>query len=300
MSEKRDNIYIYLWEEFNTVYVGRTVNPKSRHYQHRHIPTEKTYKFSSEHHVEHPKMIIIENNLTVEEGIEREKYWIKEYRENSPFNVLNKLKGGGISNLDKGKWTKETAFEEAKKYNSLSEFNRNASGAYHTSRINDWLKEFKWFKRPIYITKWTKEAVFEESKKYQTRRNFEVGSNSAYNVALKNRWLDEMPWLKIVGHYKKWTKELVFEESKKFSTRNKFHRNSPSAYCVALKNNWLDEMVWLKPDVKWTKEAVFEESKKYSTKVEFKKLSSVAYRVAVKNNWINDMPWIKGKIIRNE
>ena len=115
MNEKRDNIYIYLWEEFNTVYVGRTVNPKSRHYQHRHICTESTYKFSSEHHVEHPKMIIIENNLTIEEGAEREKYWIKEYRENSPYNVLNKLSGGQIG-FNKPKYTKEELKKHKKKY----------------------------------------------------------------------------------------------------------------------------------------------------------------------------------------
>ena len=96
MNIKRDNIYVYLWEELNTVYVGRTVNPKSRHYQHRHIPTEKTYKFSIEHGVEHPKMIIIENDLSIEEGIEREKYWIKEYRENSPYDVLNRTEGGEV------------------------------------------------------------------------------------------------------------------------------------------------------------------------------------------------------------
>ena len=83
MEGKFDSIYIYLWEEFNTVYVGRTINPKGRHYQHKHRETELTYKFSSEHHVEHPKMIIIENDLTIEEGVEREKYWINEYRENT-------------------------------------------------------------------------------------------------------------------------------------------------------------------------------------------------------------------------
>lgn len=96
MNDKRDNIYIYLWEEFNTIYVGRTVNPKGRHWAHKHRNTEATYKFSSEHHVEHPKMVIIENDLTIEEGIEREKYWINEYRKNSSYNVLNKLKGGGV------------------------------------------------------------------------------------------------------------------------------------------------------------------------------------------------------------
>lgn len=29
MSNKKDNIYVYLWEEFNTVYIGRTVNLKA-------------------------------------------------------------------------------------------------------------------------------------------------------------------------------------------------------------------------------------------------------------------------------
>ena len=94
MEHKTDNIYIYLWEEFNTIYVGRTINPKSRHYQHRHIPTEKTYQFSSEHGVEHPKMIIIENDLSIDEGVEREKYWIEHYRNETNYNVLNKSCGG--------------------------------------------------------------------------------------------------------------------------------------------------------------------------------------------------------------
>jgi len=115
VNEKRDNIYIYLWEEFNTVYIGRTVNPKGRHYAHKHRETESTYKFSSEHHVEHPKMVIIENDLTIEEGIEREKFWINEYRENSPYNVLNKL-DGGQTGYNKPIYTKEELKEHKKKY----------------------------------------------------------------------------------------------------------------------------------------------------------------------------------------
>ena len=68
MNEKIDNIYIYIWEEFSTIYVGRTKNPKKRHYQHKTRECDKTYKFSSEHHVEHPPMIILENDLTIEEN----------------------------------------------------------------------------------------------------------------------------------------------------------------------------------------------------------------------------------------
>ena len=114
MEHKTDNIYIYLWEEFNTIYIGRTINPKSRHYQHRHIPTEKTYKFSIEHGVEHPKMVIIENNLTIDEGAEREKYWIEYYRNNASYNVLNKTSGGQIGSQK----AKKTLTEEEKKTTS--------------------------------------------------------------------------------------------------------------------------------------------------------------------------------------
>lgn len=101
MDSKRDNIYIYLWDEFNTIYIGRTINPKSRHYAHKHRESERTYQFSSEHHVEHPKMIIIENDLSIEEGIEREKYWIEYYRNETQYNVINKLKGGQIGKVSK-------------------------------------------------------------------------------------------------------------------------------------------------------------------------------------------------------
>jgi len=292
MNGKRDNIYIYLWEGFNTIYIGRTVNPKSRHQAHRTRETVSTYKFSSEHGVKHPKMIIIESDLSVEEGVEREKYWINEYREHSTYNVLNKTKGGEVGGSSGAiKWTKDNVFEEAKKYNSLSQFKYNNNSAYSTARLNGWLKEMTWFKRPIYI-KWTKEATFEEAKKYQTRRNFEVGSNSAYNVALKNRWLDEMPWLKIVGHYKKWTKELVFEESKKYSHRKPFKVGSPGAYRVALDNGWLDEMSWLAPKLKWNKNAVIEESKKYNSRGSFKNGNKSAYNAALKNRWIDEMFWL--------
>ena len=119
MNEKRDNIYIYLWEEFNTIYIGRTINPKGRHYAHKHRESEKTYQFSSEHHVEHPKMIIIENDLSVEDGVEREKYWIDYYKNNTSYNILNKTCGGQIGELstlsEKERKLRKKAYNEAHK-----------------------------------------------------------------------------------------------------------------------------------------------------------------------------------------
>ena len=292
-KEKRDNIYIYLWEEFNTIYIGRTIRPKSRHYQHRHIITDTTYKFSSEHHVEHPKMIIIENDLTVEEGIEREKYWIEYYRNETQYNVLNKTKGGETGTSGSTKWTKEAVFDEAKKYSTRAKLKYANNTVYYVARINGWLDElFGKEKNKKPIRKWTKEAVFEESKKYNTRHNFQVGNETAYKKALENGWLDEMTWLEVVGHFIKWTKEAVFEESKKYITRNSFHKGSPGAYYAARIKGWLNDMTWLVPDVKWTKEAVFDESKKYMSRGLFKKGAVSAYQLARKNGWLNEMTWL--------
>lgn len=309
MRNKKDNIYVYLWEDFNAVYVGRTVNPKSRHYQHKHIPTETTYKFSSEHGVEHPKMIIIENDLTIEEGAEREKYWINKYRENGSYYVINKTKGGEIGTSNGIKWTKEAVLKEAKKYTSLSQFKYNNNSAYSAARLNGWLVEMHWFSRPKYI-KWTKEATFEEAKKYNKKYHFQIGCEAAYKVALKNGWIAEMDWLKENDYYRIWTKEAIFEESKKYTTLSNFRKKCRGGYHAANINGWLKEMVWLKRNVrphkktvknnetflkgsnlKWTKEAVFEESKKYGTRNEFKKNSN-AYQVAVRQKWLDEMPWL--------
>ena len=122
---KKDNIYIYLWEDLNAVYIGRTVNPKGRHYQHKHRKSEKTYQFSAEHGIEHPKMTIIEKDLTIDEGVGREKYWIEYYRNNTNYNVLNKTCGGQINNRLYVLSEKEKK-ERRKAYNQLHKEERNA------------------------------------------------------------------------------------------------------------------------------------------------------------------------------
>ena len=148
MRENRDNIYIYLWEEFNTIYIGRTVNPKGRHYQHKHRETEKTYQFSSEHHVEHPKMVIIENDLTIEEGVEREKYWINYYKNKSGYEVLNKSRGGQIGGqlrpltlTDEEK--KERARQYKKEYNKTHKEERKIYNYTHKEQKKKYYEKHK-------------------------------------------------------------------------------------------------------------------------------------------------------------
>lgn len=171
--DRKDNIYIYLWEELNTIYIGRTINPKGRHYAHKHRESERTYQFSSEHGVEHPKMVIIENDLTIEEGIEREKYWISYYRENTPYNVLNKSCGGQIG-LQKTKKTEEEKKQRQKEYyqknrDKILEYSKNYAKNYaktHKRKITEKRKEYEKRYNKEYREK-NKEKILLQRKKHR-------------------------------------------------------------------------------------------------------------------------------------
>lgn len=124
------------------------------------------------------------------------------------------------------KWTKETVFEESKKYSSRSEFKKKKSGAFRIAYMNGWLDEMIWLVRPTAKPiKWTKEAVFEESRKYFIVTEFMNNAVAAYTIAKNNNWLTEMDWLapskrKPSGYWK--IKENVINESKIISRLQNF------------------------------------------------------------------------------
>ena len=112
LKGKIDSIYVYIFEEYNAVYVGRTLMrlQKDRDWSHRHaiyidgkfkkhyVKSDAVYNFSSLNNCEIPEMKILEENLTIEEGQEREKYWI-EYFKKQGKKLLNKAPAGSIGTL---------------------------------------------------------------------------------------------------------------------------------------------------------------------------------------------------------
>ena len=194
-SDRKDSVYIYLFEKNNAVYVGRSIDLVTRDWEHRH-KKGAVYEYSMKYGIEIPPMQIIEQNLTVVEGLDREDYWRKWYTDNG-YIVLNRAKtgvgSGSLGSIAKGKWTRVTCYEEAKKYKTRSEFSKGSSGAYKAALVNGWLDDYTWFKRPKPSNyKWTYEACREEAKKYKTRTEFCRGCKSAaYNVSRRNGWLDD-------------------------------------------------------------------------------------------------------------
>ena len=201
------------------------------------------------------------------------------------------------------KWTKETVFEESKKYSSRSEFKKKKSGAFRIAYMNGWLDEMIWLVRPTAKPiKWTKEAVFEESRKYFIVTEFMNNAVTAYTIAKNNNWLTEMDWLapskrKPSGYWK--IKENVINESKNYKSVTEFQRKNSRAFDSAKLNGWLDEMDWLaktnrKPVGYWKeKNNVFEESKKYNNRSDFCEGCYLAYITAKNNGWLKEMTWLK-------
>ena len=199
------------------------------------------------------------------------------------------------------KWTKETVFEESKKYSSKSEFKKNRGGAFKVAYENGWLVDMDWLKHPTpQPIKWTYDTVIKESKKYSSITEFNNKNASAYAVARKNYWLDEMTWLKrkyvIRGFWQ--SKDNLFKESHKYNTLKEFSYGSRRAYNTARKNGWLDEMTWLKraerkPSGYYSiKENVILESRKFNSRVDFCEKCYLGYISAKKNGWLEEMDWL--------
>lgn len=305
ISENVDNVYMYYFEEYNAVYVGRTIDKKRRDREHVfNTNKDAVARFAMKHNIAVPSMIILEEKLTLEKGQEREDYWVNYYKEKG-YNILNSGRTGvGLGSLGSIagiKWTKSKCFEEAKKYLSRKEFQRGSVGAYTRALEHGWLNQYKWFKAPkTGKTKWSRARCFEEAKKYRTIVEFHKGSCYAYAKSKRQGWLDDYTWLVRSVPFL-WTKDACLIEAKKYQTKKEFRLGCSSAYDKALKNGWITDYTWFVSGYKiegekrrkWTFETCYKEAKKYKSRCEFMKLVPRAYKVAKIEGWIEDYTWFE-------
>ena len=239
-SYENDHVYSYEFIEFNAVYVGRTIDLSGRDNDHR-TKIDSVFSFAKKHNIFIPKMKILEEGITVEEGQIKEGVWLEKYKKEG-WIIINKAPTGSIGNLAH-KWNYKNSKEEASKYSSRNEFCKNCIGAYRAAKKNKWLDEFfgeKIQKEPGYWNNYKNSK--EEASKYSSRNEFCKNCRCAYNVAKKNGWLDEFfgeLLRKEPGYWQNY--ENCKEEAQKYSSRSEFCKGSSGAYEVAWKNKWLDE-----------------------------------------------------------
>ena len=239
------NVYAYFFEDFHAVYIGLTKQLDIRDSQHHTTDNSQVHKFAKTHGIPIPQMTILEENISIDDSLIKEDFYVKKYKEEG-WNVLNKAKtgiGSGALGSYSRKWTKNLCEEEAKKYKTKTEFQKKCQSAYSKALKNGWLNEYNWFEeKKKQKNYWSKEHCEEEAKKYKTRIELEKGNGSAYKVALKNGWLNDYGWMKpIIKPRGYWTKEHCYEEAKKYKTRTEFAKGSMSAYKVVRLFGWMDE-----------------------------------------------------------
>ena len=248
IKDKIDSVYVYIFEDSKAAYVGRTLIRRQKKRDREHIfnlENDNVARYAKKHHVQVPPMIIIESNLTLEEGLDREDFWRKWYEDHG-YTMLNRLATGigkgSLGGISHGKWNRKTCFEEARKYHSASEFGKANGSAYDAARRNGWIKDYTWFD-VLWEPKWNKESCYKEAKKYKTRGAFQKGSGGAYKKALKMGWINEYDWMPSCQHKPRdyWNNfDNCYEEAKKYPNRKGFQKGCQSAYNRALKNGWLD------------------------------------------------------------
>lgn len=252
INGKIDSVYVYEFVEHHTAYVGRTLMRTQKERDKHHLfVLDSVSSFARENDIPLPEMKILEDNLTLKEGVEKEGWWIKKYYTDG-WSVLNKAKAGAIGSLHRINYTYEKCYMEALKYEYYNDFVKKARAYYRAAYRSGWVVDYTWLKQVHVKTvkTWTYEMCVEESKKYTSRSEFSKKSNGAYAMSRKNKWLDGFVWLKPQLHPSGyWTYERCAEESKKYRTTSEWRKKSQMSYKVATNNGWKKDFTWLNKDI---------------------------------------------------
>ena len=225
-----------------SIYIGLTYNFDRRKSEHLISGNSSVHKHIIQTGLK-PNFYLLTDLLSIEDAVKIECELISYYK-NIGFNILNKVKGGGLgsSNII---WTLDKVKGEALKFNTRNDFKKNSPSPYQIAYRNGWLDEVCSHMRSDRKPKgyWTLDKVKEEALKFNSRKEFERES-SAYQIAYRNGWLDEVCSHMRVDRKPKgyWTLNKVKEEALKFNSRNDFKKNSSSAYYLALSNKCMDDI----------------------------------------------------------
>lgn len=146
LTDKIDSVYAYYFDD-GSVYVGRTLMKQqtNRHSRHMSDKKDRVYQYATKNNVAVPEMTILEENLTILQGLEKEDYYVNYYKEQGR-NVINKGKTGvgcgSLGTIDNGKWTYERCLEESKKYKNRRGLEIGNCYVYKKARLNGWIDDF--------------------------------------------------------------------------------------------------------------------------------------------------------------
>ena len=292
-------VYAYVDEENKRAYVGLTYNIKMRHMRHKISGSVHDYFTSVGKEL--PEPVILIENVSVEGSRYYEDFYRKRYEEDG-YTMLNKGATGphtGSCGGGRVVYTKEVAYEIAKKCKTLSEFQKTNASCYARARQMNWLKDYTWLKRKN--QKYTYEECVEEIGRYANLSNFIENAPDCYKTIVNNNW-EDLLW-NLTNDSETMTKEECREIALGFSNPTNFKNNYPNVYNLAVSKGWFDEFDWLdtknKPKGYWTKERIIEVSKQYDNMNDFMHEQSKAYQEILRLKMSDELPWLKKAKVPN-
>lgn len=191
-------VYAYIFEKAHTVYVGITIDKKSRHSRHKYGAggDSAVYKFAVENNFYVPEPIYIYDNITTADASYLEQVVIDDFRANG-WTILNRCKGGSTGKLNSRKWPKYKCIRIARRFKYLSSLRKIYPQVAIKMKNKGWLSDCTWlidehaFDKPKgYYANMTLDQIMTVAKHFKTRSSFESECVGAYKVARKNKWLD--------------------------------------------------------------------------------------------------------------
>lgn len=144
--DRKNYIYVYVFEHQKTVYVGETFHGSNRHNEHRR--RGPVFDFAKENGIEIPEPIILEDNLNrLNEVRKQEHYWKLHYI-SLGYKTLNKAKTGEFSGSLGAmamRWTRKKCREVALLCSHSFEMRKRFPSAYQSAWKHGWLKDYTWF-----------------------------------------------------------------------------------------------------------------------------------------------------------
>ena len=241
-------IYVIYYPEINSVYIGLTYNIKIR--EEKHINgnqiTSKLIAQGYEYSIKR-----LTDYISIEKAIEKEIYFIKEYKKK--FKVLNISKGGGLGGKPFKLKDKEL-ISLALKYDSYSEFYKNKK-LYNnilrrkllTEVKRNYIKNLKYNKKRKRKRKWNKDKLIRESKKHASYKDLIKNNKPLYFVIVRHKMVKEIRKLFNLTYIprKNRTNEEIYEIAKEYSSYSNFRKENPKVYDVAKKRKLLKNIRYI-------------------------------------------------------
>jgi predicted GIY-YIG superfamily endonuclease len=259
-----------------SVYVGLTFDADGRYKQHQKSVTSAVNKYIQQTGLE-PEFKKLTEYVSDEQAVRMEYDYVNDYRDNG-WKILNIAKTGGLGSIPI-KWTIDILKQEALKYNTRAQFqkeNPKAYGAALRYRIMDDITQHMGKRKNEKVTD---DYILNIAKKYNTLKDFRFNEPNVYQLILRRNLIDDAT-SHMIRQYNKLTNDELKNIAKKYNTKTEFYQKDMLAYTQAARRGILDDITshFIKSRQTWDLDKIKDVANQYDSVSEFKK--TAAYQAA--------------------